>query len=39
MSFVAALIIIAWNLFVAGRKGRKPDFEWHVSEQFPQIAS
>jgi hypothetical protein len=35
----AALVIIAWNLFVAGRKGRKPDFEWRVSEPFPTIAS
>jgi len=35
----AALIIKAWNLFVAGRKGRMPDFEWHVSEPFPTIAS
>jgi hypothetical protein len=35
----AALVIIAWNLFVAGRKGRKPDFEWHVGEAFPKIAS
>ena len=35
----AALIIIAWNLFVAGRKGRKPDFEWHVSEPFPKIGT
>jgi hypothetical protein len=35
----AALVIKAWNLFVAGRKGRMPDFEWHVSELFPKIAS
>lgn len=33
----AALIIKAWNLFLAGRKGRMPDFEWHVSEPFPKI--
>jgi hypothetical protein len=35
----AALVIKAWNLFIAGRKGRMPDFEWHVSELFPKVAS
>jgi hypothetical protein len=36
----AASIIIAWNFFVAGRKGRKPDdFDWHMREPFPKISS
>jgi hypothetical protein len=34
----AALVIKAWNLFVAGRKGRGPDMQWQTSEPFPDIA-
>ena len=35
----AALVIKAWNLFIAGRKGRGPDMQWQTSEPFPNIAS
>jgi hypothetical protein len=36
----AALIIKAWNLFVAGRKGRgDANIAWEMSEPFPNIAS
>jgi hypothetical protein len=36
----AALVIKAWNLFVAGFKGRRPpNIVWEMSEPFPKIAS
>ena len=34
----AALIITAWNLFYAGRKGTKADFQWTLEDDFPAIA-
>jgi len=33
----AALIVLAWNLFVQGRKGTKSVFIWDPAEPFPQI--
>jgi hypothetical protein len=33
----AALIVIAWNLFVQGRKGRKLDMLWDPAQPFPGI--
>jgi hypothetical protein len=34
----AAFIVIAWNLYVAGRKGTQQDFNWSLSDEFPVIA-
>lgn len=33
----AALIVIAWNLYVEGRRGTATDFIWAPSEVFPEI--
>lgn len=35
----AALIIKAWNIFVAGRKGRAIEMVWSPTEDFPVIES
>jgi hypothetical protein len=35
----AALIILAWNIYVAGRKGRSNDFAWDLTQPFPTIAA
>lgn len=34
----AALIVVAWNLFRANRKGNKSDFAWSQADDFPTIA-
>lgn len=33
----AALMVKAWNLFIAGRRGIKSDFVWALAEPFPTI--
>jgi len=33
----SALIVIAWNLFRAGRKGAAKDFDWTPAKTFPVI--
>ena len=35
----AALVIKAWNLFVAGKRGRATEMRWDTGEPFPEIAS
>jgi hypothetical protein len=35
----AALVIKAWNLFVAARRGRAAEMRWDTGEPFPEIAS
>ncbi len=34
----AALLVQAWNLFVAGKKGANGDIGWTMAEEFPAIA-
>jgi hypothetical protein len=33
----AAYLVIAWNLFVQGKRGRKSDFDWVPTQDFPEI--
>jgi len=33
----AAFIVIAWNLFLSKRRGRKTDFTWALADDFPLI--
>lgn len=35
----AALLVQAWNLYVAGRKGNQADIAWTMSEDFPALSA
>jgi hypothetical protein len=35
----AALMVKAWNIYAAGRRGTKAEMEWDMSHPFPEIGS